>query len=175
MKVKLKNNTKELVSVALMTALTIGLSFIKIPFYPVPFTLQTLAAMLAGVLLSRWAGVTSQVLYVIIGLLGLPIFSQGGGFGYVFNPTFGYILFLPVLTLLVSILYGKLKLLGIILPAILLLFFGVFYYILIYKIPINKKVSRVFFGFAIVFIPAEVLKAVSAWLLEIRLHKIIKK
>ncbi len=169
---KTNKRTRELVQIALMTALTVALSFVKVPFYPVPFTLQTLAAMLAGVLLNRLSAIISQVLYVFIGLLGLPIFSQGGGFGYIFNPTFGYILFLPILTLLVSILHKKLKVFGLILPSILLLFFGAFYYILVYRIPINSDILKIIWTFSIIFIPAEILKAFSANFIANRLNKI---
>lgn len=171
---KINNKTKTIVHIALMTALTIGLSFVRVPFYPVPFTLQTLAAMLAGILLSRWAGVTSQVVYLAIGLIGLPIFSQGGGFGYIFNPTFGYLLFLPVLTLLVSVLYKKLKIVGIAFSATLLLVFGTLYYIVVFKIPFDKGLLSIFWGFAAIFVPAEILKSVCAYLLGTKIKKIIK-
>lgn len=171
----MKNNkTKIIVHIAFMTALTIGLSFVRVPFYPIPFTLQTLAAMLAGILLSRWVGVTSQIMYLAIGLIGLPVFSQGGGFGYIFNPTFGYLLFLPILTLLVSLLYKKLKVVGIMFSAVLLLVFGTVYYIVLFEIPFDKNLLSVFWGFTAIFIPAEIIKAICAYFLGTKLKKILK-
>ncbi len=83
---------KEITLVSLFAALiTIG-AFIKIPIPVVPFTLQFLFTMLAGLLLGGKLGAISVGLYILLGLMGLPIFTQGGGIGYVFTPTFGYII-----------------------------------------------------------------------------------
>lgn len=78
--------------VALFTALTAIGSFIKIPIPYIPFTLQILAVYLAGALLGPRLGLLSQLCYVLIGLIGVPVFAEGGGFGYIFKPTFGYLL-----------------------------------------------------------------------------------
>ncbi|MDD4316597.1 MAG: biotin transporter BioY [Clostridia bacterium] len=160
--------TQTLVHIALMTAITAALSFVRIPFFPVPFTLQTLAAMLAGILLKRWAGVSSQVLYLLLGLSGLPLFSQGGGIAYIFNPTFGYLLFLPALTLLVSMFHNKFKVAGIVVPAIMLLAFGAFYYIALFRIPF-AEIGKTLLGFMVVFIPAELLKAFCAYFVGVKI------
>ena len=48
--------------------------------------------MLAGILLGSRLGSLSVLAYMILGLIGLPIFSEGGGIGYVFKPSFGYII-----------------------------------------------------------------------------------
>jgi biotin transport system substrate-specific component len=154
-----------------MTAITVALSFVKIPFYSVPFTLQTLAAMLAGVLLRKWEGTASQVLYIAIGLVGLPVFSQGGGLGYIFNPTFGYILFLPVLTILVSFLYRPLKVFGLILPSILLLLFGAMYYLIF--INNDMTIGSVLISFMLIFIPAEIIKSLAAYYLGVKLKPLL--
>ena len=47
---------------------------------------------MAGLLLGAKLGALSQLLYVVLGLVGVPIFAAGGGFGYIFNPTFGFLL-----------------------------------------------------------------------------------
>ena len=49
-------------------------------------------ALLAGVLLGPGGGALSQGVYVALGLVGLPIFTAGGGFGYVLQPSFGFLL-----------------------------------------------------------------------------------
>ena len=51
---------------------------------------------MAGLLLGARLGALSQALYVGLGLVGLPIFAAGGGFSYVFNPTFGFLLGLVI-------------------------------------------------------------------------------
>ena len=84
--------TQSLAACGLFTALIAVGAFIKIPVPVVPFTLQFLFTTLAGLLLgSKW-GTISVAAYTVLGLIGLPIFSQGGGFGYVFIPSFGYII-----------------------------------------------------------------------------------
>lgn len=77
---------------ALFTALTAIGAFIRIPLPGVPFTLQYLFTMLAGLLLGGKYGALSVGCYVVMGLLGLPVFTAGGGVTYVLHPTFGYIL-----------------------------------------------------------------------------------
>lgn len=84
--------TKQLMLCALFTALiTIG-TFLKVPIPVLPFTLQFLFTNLAGLLLGRRLGAISVAVYIAIGLVGMPVFTQGGGIGYVFQPTFGYII-----------------------------------------------------------------------------------
>ncbi len=88
--------TKNLVLCGVFTALIIAGSFIRIPFPGVPMTLQFCFVLLAGILTGPYFGMVSVFLYVILGLLGLPVFASGGGFGYILNPGFGYILgFIP--------------------------------------------------------------------------------
>ena len=84
--------TKELILVSLFAALTAIGSFIRIPIPYVPFTLQFLFCAFSGLLLGSKLGAISQIIYVGAGLLGFPIFTQGGGISYIFNPTFGYLL-----------------------------------------------------------------------------------
>ena len=84
--------TKGVIYCGLFTALiTVG-AFIKIPIPVVPFTLQYLFTMLAGLLLGSRLGTLSVLSYMLLGLAGLPIFSEGGGIWYVFKPSFGYII-----------------------------------------------------------------------------------
>ncbi len=83
---------RRLVLVALFAALmTIG-AYLRIPVGPVPINLQFLFTALACLLLGPYWGMLSQIVYVILGLAGLPIFSSGGGPQYIFNPAFGYLL-----------------------------------------------------------------------------------
>lgn len=77
---------------SLFAALTAVGAFIKIPLPYVPFTLQLFFVLLAGALLGSRLGVLSQLVYIAIGLIGVPIFAQGGGPSYVLQPTFGYLI-----------------------------------------------------------------------------------
>jgi len=64
----------------------------KIEIGPIPITMQTFAVLVSGVLLGSKRGATSQITYLLGGLMGLPWFSRGGGLAYILSPTFGYIL-----------------------------------------------------------------------------------
>lgn len=70
--------------------ITVG-AYIKIPVPVVPFTLQLLFTTLAGLLLGSRLGAVSVILYIAMGLAGLPVFASGGGLGYVLEPSFGYL------------------------------------------------------------------------------------
>ena len=83
--------TRSMVYCALFTALIAVGAFIRVPVPVVPFTLQYLFTMLAGLLLGSRRGAVSVAVYVLLGLAGLPIFTEGGGLGYIFKPSFGYL------------------------------------------------------------------------------------
>ncbi|MBA7466439.1 hypothetical protein ES708_00811 [subsurface metagenome] len=66
---------------------------IMLPWSPVPVTGQTLAVLLAGVLLGRWWGGISLAIYAGLGIAGVPWFAGwGSGLGYLAGPTGGYII-----------------------------------------------------------------------------------
>lgn len=89
---KTKIDTRSMILCALFTALTAIGAFLRIPVPAVPFTLQYLMTMLAGLLLGGKLGSISVTTYIVMGLLGLPVFTEGGGLGYFLKPTFGYII-----------------------------------------------------------------------------------
>jgi len=65
---------------------------IPLPFTPVPLTLQTFFVLLSGALLGSRLGVTAQLSYILLGVLGLPIFTgAGSGLLYLCGPTAGYL------------------------------------------------------------------------------------
>ena len=83
---------RKLVYVALFAALTAAAAFLRLPLGMVSVTAQFLVTAMAGALLGGKWGAVSQGVYVALGLLGLPIFTMGGGIGYVLQPTFGFLL-----------------------------------------------------------------------------------
>jgi len=87
---------KSLIAIVLGSiALTISAK-IKIPFYPVPMTMQTFVVLFLGVSLGYKIGLASVGLYLIEGILGLPVFSnspeKGIGLIYFTGPTMGYLI-----------------------------------------------------------------------------------
>jgi len=88
----MKTKHTALVLTALFAALTAVGAFMKIPMPLLPITMQPVFSVLAGLLLGARYGTASQALYMLIGLSGIPIFASGGGIGYIFMPSFGFIL-----------------------------------------------------------------------------------
>lgn len=80
-----------ILSAFFVTLITVG-AYIKIPIFIVPFTLQIFFVLLAGHFLKPRAALLTLVAYICLGLIGLPVFTGGGGLGYVLTPNFGYIL-----------------------------------------------------------------------------------
>ena len=67
-------------------------AFIMIPIPPVPITLQSMFVYLSGALLGPRLGLLSQVVYLLTGIIGLPVFAGGkAGLGVLFGPTGGYL------------------------------------------------------------------------------------
>ena len=81
--------TTSLLLCALFTALVAMGAFIRIPTPLVPLTLQLWCTTMAGMLLGPKLGAISVLVYVLLGLIGVPVFTMGGGIGYIFQPTFG--------------------------------------------------------------------------------------
>jgi biotin transport system substrate-specific component len=84
--------------VALMAALTaVGAQLsIPLPFTPVPFTLQVPMVVLSGLLLGARYGALSQVVYLVLGAAGLPVFAKfSAGLGIILGPTGGYLVSYP--------------------------------------------------------------------------------
>ena len=85
------------VFIALMGTVLLAISSkIKIPFYPIPMTMQTLVVLLLGVTLGWKLGVATVALYLFEGIIGLPVFSgspeKGVGIVYFTGPTMGYLI-----------------------------------------------------------------------------------
>jgi biotin transport system substrate-specific component len=81
-----------MVLASLMAALTAVGAYILVPIGPVPIVLSTLFVLLSGLLLgSRW-GLGSMALYLMVGAIGMPVFSGGrGGLAHFLGPTGGYL------------------------------------------------------------------------------------
>ena len=85
------------VFIALMGTVLLAISSkIKIPFYPVPMTMQTLVILFLGIALGWKLGVATVALYLFEGIVGLPVFSgspeKGIGIIYFTGPTMGYLI-----------------------------------------------------------------------------------
>ncbi|TFB08956.1 biotin transporter BioY [Candidatus Atribacteria bacterium MT.SAG.1] len=87
-----KINIRQMTLISLFAALTAVGAFISIPIGPVPITLQTLFTLLAAMTLGSVMGASSQIIYVLLGIVGLPVFAGfKAGIGILFGPTGGFL------------------------------------------------------------------------------------
>ena len=178
-KIDIKTDVKSLSLCALFSALIAVGAFIKIPFPGVPFTLQVMFVLLAGLLLGPQKGLIAVFVYIIIGLGGLPVFSGGGGIAYIFKPSFGYIIgFLPAVyitgkirekkkepRLFLSALIGTLLIYGIGLPY--------YYLIMNYYLDTPLGVSALMVSGFFIFLPGDLIKIFLSVILAKRMIPVL--
>lgn len=175
--------TYDLILSALFIALiTVG-AFIKIPIGPVPVTLQFMFVLLAGQVLKLRSAAITLIIYTVMGLLGLPVFSGGGGLSYVVTPTFGYIVGFIFAAIVVSFIShnGKITFLKLLfanfLGFIFVYVFGIGYYILLSHFYFDTLLD---FGVVLLtgfvaFIPTDVAFCILTALISKRLRPILTK
>jgi biotin transport system substrate-specific component len=99
------------IRVLFFSILTAAAAQVTIPVKPVPFTLQTMVVVLAGAFLGSKKGAYSQMLYLAMGVIGLPVFTQMPdglyGFAKLFGPTGGYLLAFPLAAYLTGYILEK--------------------------------------------------------------------
>lgn len=99
-KVSRRNRVARLAGPVGLGALVVAVAaqvVVPVPLSPVPMTLQPLAVLAVGGLLGPAAGVSALILYIVLGVLGLPVFAGGGaGALHLIGPTGGYLLAFPV-------------------------------------------------------------------------------
>jgi len=141
-----------IVSFSILTAISAQVS---IPIKPVPFTLQTMVVLLAGAFLGAKNGAYSQLLYIFLGAIGLPIFAQTAdgtmGFARLIGPTGGYLLAFPIAAYLVGYFTAKsqkysLVVISMIIAELVVIFTGTLY---LYAAYLNNFVDAVKAGAAI--------------------------
>lgn len=85
--------TKSMALCGMFTALIAVGAFLQVPVpYMDYFTLQFFFVLLAGLVLGGRGGAISAFCYVLLGLIGIPVFAAGGGIAYILRPSFGYLL-----------------------------------------------------------------------------------
>lgn len=91
----MKLKTKNLILYSLFAAMTAVLSQISLilPFTPVPVNLAMLSVFMSGAMVGSKGGAVSQIVYVILGAIGIPVFAKlSAGVGIILGPTGGYII-----------------------------------------------------------------------------------
>lgn len=174
--------TKNILLTALFAALTAAGAFVRVPMWPSPLTMQLLVTFIAGLVLGpRW-GALSQIVYLALGLCGLPVFTEGGGLGYIFRPTFGFLLAMPLTALVAGALYSRGKrgfLRGALCCAagsVVLYAVGLPYMYLILNLylGIEMGVWQAVFSGMVIFLPGDALKCAAAAWLAVRLRPVLE-
>lgn len=159
---------RDKVLIAIFAALTAIGAFISIPIPYVPFTMQFFFSSISGIILGSKKGALSQLLYILIGLIGIPVFTKGGGPQYIFQPTFGYLIGLVISTYIigkvVEIRSNSFKnlLLANLLGIVFIYIIGVTYFYLITKFYLGVNITirvAIYNGFLLT-IPGDILKSI---------------
>lgn len=181
----MKINTRQMILVSLFAALTAVGAYIQIPIGTIPITLQLLFTALAGVMLGSKLGALSQLVYVVIGLTGIPVFSEGtGGLSAVVRPSFGFLLgFILAAYVIGKISEGSARpsffrlMSACILGVIVTYAIGIPYLYFIINSVMGKSISfaAALKSYCFVFIPGDLAKCILASLLGVQVVPIVKK
>lgn len=154
-------------------------AFIKIPISIVPITLQTLFVVLAGLLLGKKKATLSVLVYIIIGLVGIPVFANGGGITYVLQPTFGYLIGFLISAYFIGMMSTKyqstksmflISILGMLIIYLVgMLYFGFIQY---FYYGITFKMGWILYYLFLVYLPGDFISCVIAVFIAKRLLQV---
>lgn len=167
MQTKAKHSIYTLAMIAVMTAVTCILAPLSISIGPIPISFTNLAIYFALYLLGWKKGTVSYLVYILIGIIGLPVFSGfTGGIGKFLGPTGGYIVGFIPMAIIAGILIDRFKnrwiqLLGMLAGTAVCYAFGTAWYCLQTGSSLVPALSLCVFP----FIPGDLVKMVAAMLL----------
>ena len=180
------NKVRNMCYMALFTALICVIS--QIPGIPmpggVPMTLQTLIIPMAGIILGKWWGTGATLLYLLLGMVGLPVFSGfSGGIGVLAGATGGFLISFPLMPLTAGLGYeigrkqtgriaGQIYLYcGLIAGAVLNYLVGTLWFAGVFLGGINSEnLAAGFTACVLPFIPTAIVKLILAGLLGSMIH-----
>ena len=174
---------KDLSLIALFSAIIVICSLITIPS-AIPFTLQTFAIFLCLNILGAKKGIISILIYILLGVVGLPVFSGfSGGLGALFNVTGGYIIgfiFSALTYWLITSIFNKkprktVNLIASFSGLIVCYIFGTLWYILLFiKNGDTINFTSAFSICVLPFIIPDIFKTVSSVVISEKVKKHIK-
>ena len=176
--VKEQISIKTMALIAIFSAITCVLAPFSLPIGPVPISLTNLVIYFSLYVIGTWKGTASYVIYLLIGLVGLPVFSGfTGGPGKLFGPTGGYLIgFIPLAIIsgiFIEKFYSKwyMCLVGMILGTAVCYIFGTAW--LAYEAHMDFKAAL--WAGVIPFIPGDLIKMVLAMITGPVLKKALNK
>lgn len=165
-----ESNIKKMVFASLFSALIAISAYIKIPLPLVPMTLQIFFILLAGSILgSKW-GTLSIIVYLLLGIIGLPVFAGGAsGLGVLLGPTGGYLIGFVFATFIIGTLsqkYGTSNILKnivfMLIGLIVIYLIGIFFLMSVAHISIEKAIVLGIIPFILVDFIKLILAAIIA-------------
>ena len=172
-----KTSTYAMVVTALMAAVTCILAPLSVPIGPVPISLTNFAIYLSLYLLDWKKGTLSYLIYLLLGLVGLPVFSGfTGGLAKLAGPTGGYIIGYIFMALVIGLIVTKTKkkfyiyLLAMVAGTIVCYTFGTAWYVFSTKTALLPALTACVFP----FLPGDAIKIILASLIACQLQKHIK-
>ena len=143
---KKKLEIRDITCIGLAVALMVAGAAISIPIGPVPISLQSLFALLIGIILGKRLAPVAVTVYVVAGLIGLPFFSGlKGGPQYIVAPTFGFIVAFVFATFIVGLGYeskSKVKrYISLIVATLIIYAIGAAYFYVVQNIYLGKAYS----------------------------------
>ena len=168
---------RNMTEIAMMTALTCVLAQIAIPLPGgVPMTLQTFAVTLAGIVLGARKGAISMLIYVLLGAAGLPVFAGfTGGAQALVGPTGGFLISFPIMAFLIGLGFGENRCSNAVKAVFLVLGTAANYVVgtVMFAFLMDSDIGYAFSVCVLPFIPTTVIKAALAWVVGVRVRKII--
>jgi biotin transport system substrate-specific component len=173
-----KNSVKGIVYAALFGALTAAGAFIIIPVPPVPITAQTFFLNVAAVLFGGPLGAASQFIYIMLGVVGMPVFAGGkAGLGVLFGPTGGYLIGFIIGAFVIGFIANRKKDAGV-LWYIFSMFIGM---VIIYSLGMTQLsfVAKLSLVQALTvgvlpFLPGDIIKIILAAIISVKLKSRIR-
>ncbi len=172
--------TRDMVYIALFTVLTAICSWISIPTV-VPFTLQTFAVFFTCLVLGGKRGTCAVFIYLLLGTVGIPVFSNfTGGIGALLGPTGGYLvglLFSALIMWIMEVMFGKkrwVSIVSMILGLVACYTFGTVWFMIVYTHTTGAiTLKKVMVLCVLPFIIPDLLKMSLAWILGRRFCRLI--
>ncbi len=147
--------TKDLTMIALLVAFISVSAQLAIPLGPVPFTLQTTLILMTGLILGAKKGALAVLIYILVGAIGLPVFSGGrGGVAVILAQTGGFIISFPIMAFVAgafSEVSNKvyIKYIGCVIGVLLNFAVGCLYFMFITEMSLYMSLTYTVFPFVI--------------------------
>lgn len=176
----MKLPTRNLILYSLFAALTAVLSQISIllPFTPVPINLAMLSVFVSGAMLGAKGGAVSQIVYVSLGIIGIPVFANlSAGIGIILGPTGGYIAGYILASFITGLIIEKMNdsiiiyMLSMFIGLVTCYALGTLWFMFVTETNFISSLGMC----VIPFIIGDILKIIAGSILTFKLNPIVKK